>query len=145
MGANEERIRNLRKREQIEKIMKTRSNNNSKSIATRKRSEQVQPKSPMGLDRSKSKERKKDSGHKISTSKDLVYNNNNLDEILFNMNKNVTDNLNKLESPGNFRSRKWGEPKNFVGMNNTNSIVKQRNFLTKNKQGKIQLVMTYLT
>jgi len=135
MGANEERIKNLRKKEQIEKIMKTRSNNNSKSIATRKKWNTVQLKSPLNtIDRSKSKEAKKlvsnnsnskiettnsknDTYHKISNSKDIFQNhnsNNNLEEILFNMNKNVSNNLNKLEmeSPGNFRVRKnWGEPK----------------------------------
>jgi len=133
MGANEERIKNLRKKEQIEKIMKTRSNNNSKSIATRKKWDQVQPKSPLNVgDRSKSKEIKNTMGNN-SSSKLELNSGTNLDEILYNMNRNVNNNLNKFEmkdfrdmkdikglkdmkmdteSPGNNRIRKnWGEPK----------------------------------
>ena len=148
MGANEERIKNLRKKEQIEKIMKTRSNNNSKSLATRKRwdqvtqeknEKQIQPKSPINTsDRSKSKEIKNITREDNLRSNNKETNNifqnhnsnNNLEDILFNMNKNVNINLNKLdmESPGNVRNRKnWGEPKYNVIFPDSSETQHRRN------------------
>ena len=80
MGANEERLKNLRKKEQIEKIMQIRSNNNSKSIATRKKWDQVTPKSPSQiLDRSKSKEIKNlmSNNSKFDTRNEIIRNKDN--------------------------------------------------------------------
>jgi hypothetical protein len=128
MGANEERIKNLRKKEQIDKMMKNRSNNNSKSIQNRvKGDNKLSEKSDGIVDmRSKSRHREINSAlvyrkvhqndnkfvevpqnYKINNSRDSL---NNIEDMLSNinmMNKNIASNLNKLtvDSPANKRRR----------------------------------------
>jgi hypothetical protein len=71
MGANEERIKNMRKKELIEKNTRNRSNNNSKSAGLRKRWDAV------GQERSKSKNRDSmRSGINYQAISKLILNNN---------------------------------------------------------------------
>ena len=154
MGANEERIKNLRKKEQIDRMMKNRSNNNSKSIQNRIKIENKSEKNE-NLDlRSKSRQRdiksaliKKNSSkiilndtkyidmtnaYKDTTSKDTI-NNNNIEDMISNinlMNKNIASNLNKItvDSPSNKRRR------NEVKYNLTN--FPSSKFFFKKKAGR---------
>lgn len=132
MGANEERIKNLRKKEQIDRMMKNRQTNQSKSIQNRIKLETRHDKPDQTVEsRSKSRHRPINSAlitnnlsnskvpvndnkfsehshnYKISTSKDSL---SNIEDMLSNinlMNKNLASNLNKLtgDSPYNKRRR----------------------------------------
>jgi hypothetical protein len=128
MGANEERMKNLRKKEQIDRMMKNRSNNNSKSIQNRVKGYNKLSEKSDGLNDMVSKSRHREinsalvyrkayqndnklseipQNYKINNSRDSL---NNIEDMLSNinmMNKNIASNLNKLtvDSPANKRRR----------------------------------------
>lgn len=137
MGANEERIKNLRKKEQIDRMMKSRLANNSKSIHNRIKCETKPEKMDQVLIESRSHSRhhpinsalipnnissskiiindnkfsEASHNYKISTSKDSL---NNIEDMLSNinlMNKNLASNLNKLSGDSPYNKRRRNEIK----------------------------------
>lgn len=140
-GANEDRIKNIRKKEQIEQSMKPKVNN-SRSTAPRKKWESSQTKLDKQTQNAKSRSKSKNNDQKAQNCVDyksiskLILNYNgkpldknkhiasresysNLEEMMNNINyaqDKIANNLNKLgaESPIKIRKRNWGENKNSI-------------------------------